>query len=410
MKSMEQLVDVYNLSPMQEGMLFHSLMDKDSRAYFWQTLLSLHGNIDWEVLEKSINRVIRRYEVLRTVFLFEDLRQPLQVVLKERRLKVDYRDISHLHEDERKELVKEFCRQDRERGFDLSKDLLMRITLFKIEPDDYKLVWSSHHIIMDGWCLGILFGDFLKFYSVLVRGGEAEEPGPAVPYRRYIEWLEKQDKQKGLAYWREYLDGYDRQATLPTTGDRWSTVQADGYDRKQHTIILGAPLVDGLAGIANRALTPLAVVLQTLWGVLLQKYNNTTDVVFGMVVSVRPPEIEGIEQMAGLFINTTPMRVKTGGNKTFFQLLHALYGQLIKSKEAEYLPLAEIQAQCLLKNRLFNHLMAIQNYPFEESLKTMGNEAETGFRIESVESFERAEYAFNIIITPADSGNVTFSF
>ena len=410
MKGMEQLADVYSLSPMQEGMLFHSLMDKDSRAYFWQTLLSLQGDIDREILEKSINRVICRYDVLRTVFLSEDLKQPLQAVIKERRLKVDYRDISHLNRDKREELVKEFCRKDREKGFDLSKDLLMRIALFKTGPAAYKLVWSSHHIIMDGWCLGILFGDFLRFYGALGREVEVEEPGPAVPYRRYIEWLEKQDKEKGLAFWREYLREYNRQAVLPTTGGQWTAGRTGQYDRKQHILEVGAPLVDGLAGIAARAQTPLAVVLQTLWGVLLQKYNNTTDVVFGMVVSVRPPEIEGIEQMAGLFINTTPVRVKTGGSKTFFQLLRAFYGQLIKSKEADYLPLAEIQAQCLLKNRLFNHLTAIQNYPFEEKLVRLGSENETGFRVETVESFEQAEYAFNIIITLTGAGNVAFSF
>ncbi|MCP5106963.1 MAG: amino acid adenylation domain-containing protein [bacterium] len=413
MKEMEQLTDVYKLSPMQEGMLFHWLKEKNSFAYFEQTLLTLTGDIDEEVLEKSINLLIRRYDVLRTVFYFENLKQPLQIVLKERRLKMDYRDISHLKEEKREEYLEEFRRKDRERGFDLSKDLLMRVFLFKTGSAAYKLLWSSHHILMDGWCLGILFRDITTIYRSLSQpgaGGVPRAPEPAVPFRKYIEWLEKQDKEKGLSWWKSYLEGCSRPVGLPAIG---TGVPGDGggeYMSRKHTFEVGASLSGDLTQIARQSKVSLTSVFQILWGILLQKYNNTDDVVFGMVVSGRSPEVVGIESMVGLFINTVPLRIKRGENKTFRQLLSAVHRQTITAKTMEYLSLADIQAQSPLKNRLLDHLMVFQNYPVEENLKRAGKDRGTGFRVEAVKSFEQTGYDFNILIAPGKSISVTFNY
>ncbi len=410
MKKTEQLVDVYRLSPMQEGMLFHALRDKGSHAYFEQTLFTLRGDIDKELLEESFNRLIGRYDILRTVFHFENLKLPLQVVLKERRLKMDYRDISHLEDHKKGARLKVLCRKDRERGFDLSKDLLTRISLFKTGPGMYKLLWSCHHIVMDGWCMGIVFKDLLRMYRSPDPGRVNEDLGPVTPYRVYIEWLGRQDKEKGLSFWREYLGGYDRPVHLP--GDRGGSKPGPpgNYIKREYSFVLDVSSAEALAGIAGESRVSLTTVFQALWGVLLQKYNNTGDVVFGLTVSGRPPEIPGIERMVGLFINTVPFRVKAAASRRFSSLLGDLHRRTAESKAWEYVSLADIQAGSPVKDQLITHLMIFQNYPFEEGLKDAGSMYGTGFDVEGIESFEQTNYDFTCTVTSGEVVSITFDY
>jgi NRPS condensation-like uncharacterized protein len=142
--------DVYPLTPMQMGMLFHSLLDKESTAYFEHFLFILKGEVDCHLLEKSFNALIERYDILRTIFHLEDKDQPLQIVLKQRKSKVYFENIDHLNREEQEQYVQDFMAKDKKRGFDLTRDMLMRLSLLKTGKDSYKLIWSFHHILMDG--------------------------------------------------------------------------------------------------------------------------------------------------------------------------------------------------------------------------------------------------------------------
>ncbi|UCH92481.1 MAG: AMP-binding protein, partial [Candidatus Aminicenantes bacterium] len=412
-KKNKRIQNVYRLSPMQEGMLFHSLLEKESHAYVEQNVFSIKGEIDSTRFEESFNVLIRRYDIFRTVFFYDNLDEPLQIVLKERKYKMPVEDITHLTEDQKHEYLEAFKEKDRDRGFDLSKDLLMRIFLFKTGADSYKLVWTFHHIIMDGWCLGIIFKDWVRVYEGLKRG-ESPRLEPVIQYENYIDWLDHQEKTQGLNYWKNYLEGYDQQTTFPKPGNPVKVAGNDKYRLEKHCFVLYEPLSCCLMELARKNRVTLNILFRAIWGILLQRYNNTDDVVFGAVVSGRPAGIEGIENMVGLFINTVPVRVKVktkpGTKNSFHQLLKTLHQEALLSKAREYLPLAEIQANSLLKGHLIDHIMAFENYPVRETIKHIGIEQSLGFSIQGMESFEQTNYNFNIIVAPGKTIHVEFSF
>ncbi|MCP5050325.1 MAG: non-ribosomal peptide synthetase, partial [bacterium] len=196
--------DMYPLSPMQEGMLFHHITDPSSPAYFEQISYSVEGEMDHEIFDRAFNRLIERYDILRTVFLHEKVKRPLQVVFRKRSARVHYEDISTLAETQTTAFLSEFRENDKRAGFDLSKDLPIRIAIIKTSPVAYEIVWSYHHIIMDGWCSVILIKEMGHIYRQLKSGGDIRLPA-ALPYGKYIKWLEKQDKKTGLDYWKTYL-------------------------------------------------------------------------------------------------------------------------------------------------------------------------------------------------------------
>ena len=403
--------DVYRLTPMQMGMLFHSLMDKESTAYFEHFLFSLKGEIDCNLLEKSFNALIERYDILRTIFHIEDKDQPLQIVLKQRKSKVYFKNIDHLNQEEQEQYVQDFMAKDKKRGFDLTRDMLMRLSLLKTGEYYYKLVWSFHHILMDGWCLGIIFKELSRVYDSLKKG-ESIKLEPVTPYAHYIKWLEKQDKELGLKYWREYLEGYEEPANMEKFGNGKSWRQ-NQYQVETYTFGLDEEITTGLNQIPAAANTTINTLLQTLWGILLQRYHNTDDVVYGAVVSGRPPEVPDIEKMVGLFINTVPVRITANGEKTFSQLIQDVQKKTAAAKSFEYLPLAEIQAQSSLKYKLIDHIMVFENYPIEKQVKNNdeGN-AEKGLRlkVENVKAYEQTNYHFNIIAMPGKRLFISFNF
>jgi iturin family lipopeptide synthetase B len=403
--------DVYRMTPMQMGMLFHSLLDKESTAYFEHFLFSLKGEIDCHLLEKSFNALIERYDILRTIFHIEDKDQPLQIVLKQRKSKVYFKNIDHLSREEQGQYVQDFMAKDKKRGFDLTRDMLMRLSLLKTGKYSYKLIWSFHHILMDGWCLGIIFKELTRVYYSLKKG-ESINLEAVTPYAHYIKWLENQDKEQGLKYWREYLEGYEEPANMGKFGSGKSWKQNE-YQVETYTFGLDEGITTGLNQISAAENATLNTLLQTIWGLLLQRYHNTDDVVYGAVVSGRPPEVPGIEKMIGLFINTIPVRITASGEKTFSQLIQNVQKKAALTKSYEYLPLAEIQAQSSLKYKLIDHIMAFENYPIEKQVKNNDNgNADKGLSLEvqNVKVYEQTNYHFNIIVSPGKRLFTSFNF
>ena len=201
---------IYPLSGMQEGMLFNWLMDRKSSAYFVQNSFEIRGELDIGAFEESFKQMINRYDILRTTFVYDGLRIPQQVVLKDVDWRMHVEDISEMDEDRQALFVEEFKKQDRERGFDLTKDVLIRTAIIKISPQRYKFIWSFHHILLDGWCLGIIINELFSTYNELEQG-KALTRKKVHQYSGYIDWLQKQAKEEAGVYWSKYLEGYDRQ-------------------------------------------------------------------------------------------------------------------------------------------------------------------------------------------------------
>jgi amino acid adenylation domain-containing protein/non-ribosomal peptide synthase protein (TIGR01720 family) len=400
--------DIYTLTPMQEGMMFHTLFDKTSSVYFEQVSFRLPVALDMELVEESVAVLFKRHDVLRTTFVHEGLQRPLQVVLKERERDFYYRDIRDIHAEtgsDKKAFIAQYKEKDRRRPFDLSSDVLLRAAVLRVDDEEYEFIWSFHHILMDGWCLTMLVSEFFEIYSSFVQNRPYQLP-KVQPYRIYIQWLEAQDMAISRDYWREYLKGYEESAGVPAAG----VLDGAGkeYKNKNVKCIISAEKCDKLNKLALRNKATLNTVMQAAWGMIVGKYNCKGDVVFGSIVSGRPPEIPGVETIIGLFINVIPVRVRYGDKTTFRDLLQQLQAEAVQCKPHHYYSLAEIQAHHPLKQNMLNHIYGFENYPVSGLANSEpGDEDALKKAIPSelygVEAFEQTNYDFNVRIVPEEN-------
>ncbi len=416
----KNIQDIYTLTPMQEGMLFHALYDSASAAYFEQVSYRLHGDLDISSVEKSLNYMFERYDILRTAFVHEGVARPVQVVLRNRKADFHYEDFTQKGDREEKEaLIRQFKKKDRERSFDLVKDTLMRVAVIRVTESEYEFIWSHHHILMDGWCTGIMISGFFQAYNAFTEGQVPQMP-PVTPYRKYIEWIERQDKKNARNYWAQYLDGYEETTGVP----RSQSIRDEAVPYKKERLILGLKkdTTEALEKIAADNLVTVNILTQAVWGIVLSKYNNNRDVVFGAVVSGRPPEIDGVETMVGLFINTLPIRVRYEEGENFLNLLERLRNDNADSQPNQYFPLPEIQANTPLKHRLMDHIIVFENFPVEKQIEDQGKQRDReqavqpsqkqafSLKMSNVDSFEQINYDFSLIAVPEERLGIRFEF
>jgi amino acid adenylation domain-containing protein len=417
--------DIYTLTPMQEGMLFHALRDPSSAAYFEQMSYRLHGPLDIETVKKSLNELMKRYDVLRTLFIVEGTDRPIQVVLKEREADFFYEDAAKTATKEGinpETRIKEFKEKDRQRLFALGQDVLIRVSVLQIARDEYEFIWSFHHIIMDGWCIGILMSDFWEIYNSYHQNRVYRLPD-VTPYSAYITWLEKLDREKSREYWKKYLEGYKETVIIPNPDGNDINInrrKEDGYKPDMIRFVLAREKTDALNKLAGRNKVTVNRIIQTIWGILLTRYNRREDVVFGVVVSGRPSEIPGVESMVGLFINTIPMRIRFNNDTdtTFNQLLQTVHQEAIESEPHHYSPLAEIQSDTPLKQNLLNHIMVFENFPIEKKIdfysavekRVENNRRNSVLKSSRFEIFEHTNYDFNIMVVPEDQLTIRFQY
>jgi bacitracin synthase 3 len=430
LSSQYKIEDIYTLTPMQEGMLFHSIYDKNTTAYFEQTSYRLRGDLDVEAVRKSFNELFKRYGILRTAFIYEGkgIDCPLQLVLKHREVEFFYDDLRWLDKeytrDQRERLIKEFIENDRHRGFDLAKDVLMRLAVLRWDDAGYEFVWSHHHILMDGWCTGILIKEFFEIYNSYLQN-RPYKLSAVKPFRAYIQWLEKKDKDESQQYWGKYLQGYEQLAEIPKInlhghyrcqqGEPGQRGQGHCYKNERFAFHLEKEETLRLKELAWKNNVTLNTVIQGIWGILLAKYNDRQDVVFGAVVSGRPSEIEGVETMVGLFINTIPVRISNNEKIPFNQLLHRVQQDGIDSELHHYYPLPEIQSAHPLKQNLLDHILIFENYPIIEQiygavLNGGDNKKKPLWEISHVRRFEQTNYDFNLVIGPGEQLVIIFQY
>ncbi|WP_189027807.1 non-ribosomal peptide synthetase, partial [Paenibacillus albidus] len=398
-----QIINIYRLTPMQEGMLFHSLLNPNSSAYYERVLLTLGGEIDEALFEKSFNHLIERHDVLRTVFLYKETEQPLQIVLDERKTSILHKDLSQLGGEEQNSIIADYMKADETKGFNLERDILIRMALFKLGNEQYKVVWSFHHIIMDGWCLSLLASELFRIYFGLKEDTTTVLP-EVYPYSDYFTWLEKQGDD-GFQYWENVLIDYDQQANFPTSR---GPITNGEYDCQNYSFKLDEGLTRQLERLAADQRTTLNNVFQAVWGIVLQRYNRTNDVVFGSVVSGRVPEVRGIENMIGLFINTVPIRITSNEQQSFVELLEEVHHSVVNANRISYLPLADIQSRTSLKNGLIQHIIAFENYPIEEIVGK--SDANVNLTILDSEVSEHTNYDLEVVVFPAKEMEIVFRY
>ncbi|MEL7146373.1 MAG: condensation domain-containing protein, partial [Bacteroidota bacterium] len=394
-----ELTDVYPLSPMQEGMLFHALYDPESAQYYEQVVCSVRGELDLEKVSETMNDLIQRHEILRTLFVHEGQERPLQVVLNSRAITVICEDLrTETSQLSVTELIEKYKSADKQQKFDLSKDSLIRLTILRIADDLYEFIWSYHHILMDGWCMGLLINEFEKVYTGKLRN-EPVQLAPVQPYSNYIQWIALRDTKASAEYWKDYLFGYESLTGLPKPLSR----ATEDFEHQTSHFVLSKGQTQGLHLLSVKYGVTVNTIIQTAWAVLLSKYNNTTDVLFGAVVSGRPSDLEGVETMIGMFINTLPVRVQYDQKDTVAALLQRVQRDALASEVHQFHSLPDIQAENELGRDLLDHILIFENFPIQSATAPDNRRSEgSAFTIESAAVYEQTNYDLAITVNPGD--------
>ncbi|MFP5288963.1 MAG: amino acid adenylation domain-containing protein, partial [Thermoanaerobaculia bacterium] len=365
--------DLYPLSPLQEGLLFHSLYREGDDPYFEQLTATLEGPLDAPAFAAAWQRTVDRHTALRTGFLWQEVDRPLQLVRSRAELPwsvVDWRGEAGWQE---------LLAADRARGFDLSdlgRPPLMRLTLVRRSEDRHRLIWSFHHLVFDGWCLPVILAEVFAAY---------QDPGvrllPARPSRDYIAWLAQRDETEAEHHWRETLRGFAEPTSIPF--DR-AAGAGDACERS-----LSLPLPE------QRLQVTLNTLVQGAWALLLSRYSGAADVVFGAVVSGRPPELPGVESIVGLFINTVPVRAAIPEDGPASAWLSRLQSEQLGLRQHQWTPLSRVQAlsEVPAGEPLFSSLLAFENYPVDPSVLQLGE-----LRIVDAALGERTNYPLTLTV------------
>ncbi|MEJ4084743.1 non-ribosomal peptide synthetase [Bacillus altitudinis] len=396
----DQVQDMYYLSPMQEGMLFHTLHHQEKGFYVEQMDMNVKGTLRSDLLEKSMNIIVERYDIFRTVFLHEKVKRPVQVVLKNRPFQLDVVDIQDLSESEQLERIDRFKQQDQLRGFDLSKDLLMRASVFQTGPSSYRWIWSYHHILLDGWCFGLVVQELFAIYHALLHDIPYRLE-PVKPYKEYIQWLEKQDKQASLEYWTQSLAGFEGQSTF-----KEQRKQTNEHELGEIEWAMSKEETAALSELALQQNATLSSALQSVWSILLSRYQRSNDVLFGTVVSGRPADLAGVDRMVGLFINVIPRRIQLTDQMTFRSLLSETQQQSLAAEPHQYIPIYDIQAKAG-QQQLIDHIVVFENVP---AAKKDEQESLLGFTVEDMNVYEKSNYDLNLLASPGERLQLKLAF
>jgi amino acid adenylation domain-containing protein/non-ribosomal peptide synthase protein (TIGR01720 family)/FkbM family methyltransferase len=391
--------DIYPLSHMQHGMLFHSLLADGSPVYFQQFSCTLGGRLDLASFERAWQQLLSRHMILRTSFLWDGLDEPLQVVRKEVGLSVAVQDWLGLSTAEQQARLDLFLESDRRRPFDFSIAPLMRLNVIRMGEEINEFVWSYHHLLMDGWSSAMILKEVFLLYEAACNG--AESPlARSTQYREYIAWLQRQDQATAEKFWRESLGGFNTPTTL-AGGDgarEDSAPPADGYEEQQ--MRLSAETTSALRQLARRHELTLNSLVQGAWALLLSRYTGEEDVVFGAIVSGRPPELVGVEAIAGLFINALPVRVRVSPGASLLPWLKELQARQAEARQYEYSSLARIQGWSDMPpgRPLFESLLIFENYPVDASLRA----ERLNLSVIKYRAFEKTNYPVAVIVAPGE--------
>lgn len=390
-----EIEKVVNLTPLQEGMLVHALMEPESQAYYEQLRISIRGDLDWNALQESFQLLVQRHETLRSNIYHKSASRSRLIVFKKRNTAITYENMIELTGKEQADAIRRFMDVDRNTHYDLSRDMLIRMAVLQTDKDAYTLLVSFHHIIMDGWCLGIIMDELLTAYEAYRTGRPVQLPEPR-PYTGYADWLEEQDQEAAKGYWSSELQGYEQTAGLPMLKTPATTPEKGGYLLQEYRTTLTETETSTLRAIAECNGTTFSSLFLAAWGIVLGRYNGSKDVVFGTVVSGRPSELDEVERIVGLFINTIPLRIRLNEEKSFVELLRDVQRASVQGRRNGYCSLAEIQSQSALKQRLLDHIVVFENYPLENMIGRRDWQDKLGFIIEDARLFEEIPYDFNI--------------
>lgn len=406
------LEDVYELSPLQQGMYYHWKTDTSTSQYFEQITYRLKTNkLPIDAVAKAYKQLVSRHTILRTSFTekFEDtLLQIVHKTVPETFVFKNYE--TQITEENLEAYVKQVKTADTNQGFNLDNPSQMRLTLLKLKDDTYEFIWSFHHILMDGWCVSMLINEFYQILNGIINEKPISLTKP-LPYANYIKWLDNVDKEASLSYWDTYITGYNDIVEIPfEIQDKEVTL----FNKSAEILTLENETFQKVKQLCSSLQITQNTFVQGVWGYLLSRYNNTKDVIFGTIVSGRPTDLSGVENMIGLFINTIPVRVEYTQEDTPETLLKNLQVAAAEGNSHHYVGLSEILARQTSIGNFINHILVFENYPLQDTIKEELESSKSEameLTVEAMEVSEQSNYDFEIIVVPGQEAlSVKFEF
>jgi amino acid adenylation domain-containing protein/non-ribosomal peptide synthase protein (TIGR01720 family) len=423
--SAKNIEDLYSLSPMQQGMLFHSLYAPESGVYVEQVSADLQGDLNIPAFEQAWQQVVDRHPILRTAFVWEKVEKPLQVVGRQVHLPLIVHDWQNLTIADQQTKLEALRQAEQIQGFELSKAPLMRLILIQLAPQQYHFLWSHHHLLLDGWSTSLILQEVFAFYEAACQNQNLRLPKPRL-YRDYIGWLQQQSLSEAEAFWRQTLKGF----TVPTpfSVDNDSSSKSFRIDQSSpelrdlrgkkasnpnqksavHPIALSKETTAALQSLARQHQLTLNTVVQGAWALLLSHYSGESDVVFGTTVSGRPTTLAGAEAMVGLFINTLPVRVQIESDRSILSWLQQFQSQQAEARQYEYTPLVQIQqwSEIPANTPLFESIVVFENYPIDPNIE----QGKGNLAIRRVQVSEQTNYPLTVIVRPDAELEITFLY
>src|SRR5688572_14551014 len=393
----ETFEEKFDLTPMQQGILFHTLYAPGRGLYVEQIGYRLQGRLDVPAFEEAWRMVVARHAILRASFQWEGTSQAQQRIHREVSISIDQRDWRTYSRLEQQTLLDELMLNDREKGFDLSAAPLMRLTLLRLADDLNHFLWSSHHIQLDGWSQSLILNEAFTIYRGLL-SGDTVKLGSSRPFADYLEYLKNPRGSESETFWRERLRGFDEPTSLGI-GSLSAPLTAADAAHSECEVTLSTEATAAFQSYARRRrLTPYTLV-QGAWALLLSRYSGTDDVVFGSTVSTRPLELEGIESTAGLFINTLPVRVQTPGDTRLGAWLEGLQLDTLEAREFDCTSLVDVQKWSELApgQSLFESILVFENYPSDHSISTVAPDLEA---FPDRSELSRTNYPMVLLVMP----------
>ncbi|WP_432328223.1 condensation domain-containing protein [Mucilaginibacter sp. P25] len=398
--SLEQL---YRLSGLQEGMLFHGLYNGELSGYVEQFICDLL-DLDVALFEASWDYLFRRHSILRSSFHYDELQIPVQCVHREVRLPLTLLDYREKPVSEHEDLLESYRRRDYEQGIDFKSAPLMRISLIRLSEERYRMIWTHHHILTDGWSISILIGELLKSYDQLLSGQELPEVRED-RYEDYIRYLEGIDSASAETYWRGYVSGLEGGTLLPFIS-RGSQERNRGGLYKRKELLLDASTSRQIERYTQGHRITVNTLMQGVWSYLLHRYTGNPHISYGVTVSGRPDDLGGIEERVGMYINTIPLHSVLEEDKGIAEWLQGIQSGQLQSLEYQYTPLSSIQKWSGIAGDMFDSLLVFENYPVSSVVGSSGS----GLRVEGLKTEEHSNYPLGITIISQGEIRVTFNY
>ncbi len=387
---------IYTLTSLQQAFLWHSLQTS-SQAGLLHISCDIQGKLNPNLLKHAWEFVFGLHPALRTSVHWQSAKQPLQVV--NRKVTLPGVELDWRGKEDQHSVLTEFLKDDRSKGFDFNEAPISRITLIQLTDLNYKLIWSCHHLMLDGWSGGVVLNQVFDSYEILLKG---ESPSIFQPqtYQTYIRWLKEQDETAAANFWQKNLDGFTSPTPLPTS----PPINNASSETENLSITISEQTTSEIQSFLRSHKLTFNTLIQGIWALLLSLYSDKTDVLFGTTVSGRQGDLEGVEGIVGLLNNVLPVRVKIEKEKKIVSWLEILKAEQATASKYAYASLVQIQTWSQLSVSLFDSLLVIENHPMKIG------DSNQSLQVDNIKSGIISAYDLTIMVIPQNDLTIDLSY